>query len=60
MNAGERLAGDALYTVQGFWLAVAVVVKNGDGIASVEQLHTGVAADVTGSAGDEDVLVHVG
>ena len=54
LYAGQRLSGDAFHPIQGFGFAVAVVVKDRNGIARIEQLHAGVAADVASTAGDEN------
>ena len=54
LDEGDRLAGDLLHPAQGFLAGVVQVVRHNDLIARLEELHTGVAADVTGAAADQN------
>ena len=47
-------AGDGANAVERDLARVAQVVNHDDGVAAIEQLHAGVAADEAGAAGDED------
>ena len=49
-NDRNRAPGDFLYSPNGFWMAVAEVVKDHDFMAVAEQFDGGVAADITGAA----------
>ena len=53
----QRSARELLDPAQRLLLAVAEVVDDGDVVAGPQQLHAGVAADVAGSAGDENLHV---
>ena len=52
LDEGDGLAGDFLHTAQRLLTGVGQIVHHDDLITCVEQLHAGVAADVTGAAAD--------
>ena len=52
---GDLFARDHFHTLDRLRAGIYKVVDDDDLMAAVEQLHAGVAADVAGAAGDEDV-----
>ena len=56
----QALAGQRLNAAQHVGRAVAEVIKYRNGVTGLEQLHTGVATDVTGTAGHQNSLVFNG
>ena len=54
LDKGDRLTGDFLHPAQGFFTGIAEVIRNNDVIAGLDQLHTGVAADVARAAADQN------
>ena len=51
----ERFSGDALDAPQALRVGVDEVVRHNDRVSGVQKLHAGVAADVSGAAGNENV-----
>ena len=51
----ERLSGDALDAPQALRVGVDEIVHHNDRMSGVQKLHAGVAADVSGAAGNENV-----
>ena len=51
----DGLSGDLLHAADAFAAGVYEIVHNDDGMPCVEQLHAGVAADVAGAAGNENI-----
>ena len=48
----QLAAGDSPHPSQRFLAAVAQIIDHHDLVAGIQQLDAGVAADITGSAGD--------
>ena len=53
-DEGEVTPGDRAHPAQRLLLAVAQVVDHDQVVAGAQQFDAGVAADVTGTAGDQD------
>ena len=51
----ERLSCDALDAPQALRVGVGEIVRHNDRVSGVQKLHAGVAADVSGAAGNENV-----
>ena len=54
----HMLAGDLLHPLNGFCTGIDQVVNDDDADVLLQQLHAGVAPDITGAAGH--AYVHVG
>ena len=50
----EILTGDLAHTLQGFGAGVVIVICHHNIVTRIEKLHTGMAADVTGAAADQN------
>ena len=54
LDEGDLFPCDLLHPDQGLLAGVVQVVRHHDVVAGVEKLHTGVAADITGAAADQN------
>jgi len=52
---GNLFSCDLLHPAQAFGVGIAQVVDDNGLMARFDQLHTGVAADVSGTAGDKNL-----
>ncbi len=50
----DLLAGEFFHTVQALGVGVAQIVDDHHAVAAFQQLHTGVAADISGAAGNKN------
>ena len=51
----QAFAGDLLYPLQGLGAGIHQVVRHDNAVASLQQLHAGMAANVSGAAGNQYV-----
>ena len=51
----HRLAGNFGYTIQALGVGIAEIVNYNWRIARLDQLHTGVAANISGAAGHKNI-----
>ena len=51
----DALAGDALHPLQTLRIGIDQIVDDHHLIAAFQQLHAGVRADITGTAGDQNL-----
>jgi len=51
----DAAAGDLLHPFQGLGIAVGIVIHHHHAVARLEHLHTGMAADKPGAAGQKDI-----
>ena len=54
LDKGYLLSRDLLHPAQGLLAGVAQIVRYHDVVPRLDKLHTGVAADIAGAAGDQN------
>ena len=52
---GNLLAGEGFHPLQGNGVGIAEIIDDHHAVSAAEQLHTGMGADITGAAGNQNI-----